>query len=577
MKANITIITAFLLMVALAPGLAFYDDFQIYNDVTNPYFTSNYSYNASINNNTAGNGTWTIQSAANVYLRYHNDYGGGIADKEDLGAVNLNYSKISANANFNLNFSILSGSIIGPSTADGGFISVAYFVNNTDSAENRFANLKGYVVNFGSLYPSMSQYIELRRCSSGLSAPLTCGVQLAYGAFNLTNTYLTYGLTSGEVVNNSIFFDLNYNPATALLTATIAGNPVLNYTDSVYNSGGFVIYGHHHHDNGQSVDTNLDLDNLSISGVTAGATAGWVVSSYPQNLDSWIGFSRDGLNTDYSGCAGGTGLKGTFYGINYQPCKYFYESAYPANVVLTPSFVLKYNGALWSKLLNNVTPISTIGVYAHTLNGNACYWVKSDGVKIPITNNPSFYNGGMSSATLLFADTAPYVRDTNPYLYRGLPFVCVQAENVTFQIEFNQGGPLTDIYLTIPIGYSFDPITKVVNYSVTIDAALNDTSGNEVINTPLTPGINEFTDFGGLSGLVTPLTVLLSAVLIAGAVITRDTKSSQIGLIVIMAGCLMLSFYGILPWYITVLITIGAGFFILSQVRTGVFGNAQTA
>ncbi len=648
MKAKIGLITAFLLLVALAPGLAFYDDFQIYNSVANPYFTSNYTINDTIAG--AGELTATIESANNVFLQFYNS----VASGDDIAGISLNYSKISANSNFDFNISILSGSAIYDAT---NFLSIAYFVNNTDSADKNFKSMRGYRVVF-TYYNSGN--ITAILCRNTFDIGEGCGVTLASGSVILENHYGTG--TTTLTVNNTILIELNYNPATNLLTVNAGNHTLLTHTDTVYISGGFVITSA----SLTSRITTLKLDNLSIlgiSGVPAGSgdyndPANWNILGWLNNVENLPGYYQSashnvvsGINcywsfkdkdvcvkscelglmancdgSNWGGYWGGSPAQirtacgiyacdvtnityslhgstitettnsplGSGYDDFALPAKYydgitayFYVIGQPftesirASIHILPYMRLKASAPGCSY----VSPLKWYAIYAGQ-NVNLAQYESP----IPITDNNDYWGGNYwkhdNSGDYLISITDGFVCNNSNNITVSYDFYNTQTsallftKNVTFPIGYVTTANGTGVGSTFSVNYSL-PFDCVFNASICAGAGnlptFNQTCSGAGCGIPTGATTGLLTDFGGLDGLLTPLTVLLSVVLIAGAIVTRDTHSSQIGLIVIMAGCLILSFYNILPWYITVLITIGAGFFILSQVRTGVFGNAQTA
>jgi hypothetical protein len=178
-------------------------------------------------------------------------------------------------------------------------------------------------------------------------------------------------------------------------------------------------------------------------------------------------------------------------------------------------------------------------------------------------------------------------------------FICQNSNNITAYYDFyntatNPGTLLFTKNVTFPIGYlvtfngngigsnftvDYDtPFDCIFNASICAGAGnlpiVNQTCTGDSCIIPTGANVGLLSGFDQLGGILSPFTILLGAVLAFGAVTIQNTGSTPMGLIVVLAGTLILSFYNVVPWYITVLITIVAGFFILTEVRKGVFGNA---
>jgi hypothetical protein len=209
---------------------------------------------------------------------------------------------------------------------------------------------------------------------------------------------------------------------------------------------------------------------------------------------------------------------------------------------------------------------------------------------IPTIDNTDYWSG---TDYFQYSNTGGYaILDSNG-------FYCNGSNNITASYDFYDLSSVTLLFtksLTFPVGYVVTGNGTGIGSTFTqgdpFDCVFNTTICNSVTHLPsgnysntcvgvdcgnatiIPTAIN--TDWTSLGGLLTPMVLMLGAVLFFGAIVARDTRSSQMALIVVLGGVLVLSFYGFLPWYITILITIIAGFFIVSEMRKGVFGNVTT-
>ena len=611
MRAKIGLITAFLLMLALAPGLTFADDFQSYNSITDASFTSNYS--VSVYN------VIQIAQAPNDSLTLN----------LTQGYLFINTSKLNVSYPFTFSYTMRAGS----GYSDN--IKIYFYLNNSDTDTN-ISVLRGYYIKIADT--SMPNALTLYRFNPSGAILLNSS---NFPPWNSTNDMI-FILSVDS--NKRVHFYLN-------------GIEYMNYYDTAetYLSGGIAIYTLSSPDSTYIDNLNSNATVSTLSGYNNPANwhvLGWLnnienlpgyyqsashninlygnncVWKYPSDLCVWS--CQMGLLQGCDGDWNGQWLGGTsaqiksecgVYACDVTNITYQLHGSTITETSTSPLGSGYDDFALPNKYYDGITAYFTVlgqpfteairaGIHVlpyMRLKASApgCVYVSSDkwlailmggsaGVSqyesaIPTADNNDYWGGNYWKHD----NSGDYVVSITE------GFFCNNSNNITVSYDFYDTSTSTGTILftkdvTFPVGYVTTTTGTGVgsnfsfNASLPFDCVFNASlcagAGNLPIhNVTCTPGVNcpvapstttpLFTDFTGLGGLVTPLTVLLSAVLIAGAIITRDTHSSQIGLIVIMAGCLMLSFYNILPWYITVLITIGAGFFILSQVRGGLFGT----
>jgi hypothetical protein len=564
-KKIMSILPVLILLFLSTPYALFYDDYQEYNFVTNPYFTSNYSVNNSLNN-LINSGNWTIASAGNVFLQYQNNNNSDFTI--DIGAVNVNYSKIAASSSFNLNFSILSGSIVGSPVDNSYIMGISYFVNNTDSADKSLKSSRGYVVNYGLNDSSGLQFIELRRCSQDLNAPNSCGVQLAYSEFNLNyNTYIPpYSLTLGYIINNSIFFNLYYSPATNQLTIKIAGEPVLNHTDNTYTNGGFVIYSYHEHELAQSETTKLMLDNLSISGIATSAVSGWHIFSFPLNQDNNIGFGT--LYNSSEICEGGDTLAGTAFGITFNPCIKWWADGAPSNAtLLIPGFLMKYDGEWVTPYWETTHSFTFNGFGFYAAHENNCWIESGSSNDFPISADP---NGWASSAPKKYTLNIDGVsQNSYPNLYLDYQIYCLSPENLTavFYVTYDS---IVEIFtLPVPIGYKIYP-NGSVNYSLAPVGVWLDNSYVTNANVSAAGAINQNIEPAAMVNLLLQPWVIAFFLIIGMGILASQAGGPIMGIAGLMGGFLIMIVLGLLPVWIAIVILIPVAFIAAKQVQ-GVF------
>jgi len=519
-------ITAFSLLLLLSFGFAsFTENFQGYNSVTDDAFSLNYSLQSV--------GVWSITTAPadSLTLKVTGVTG------NDTQYVLINQSQVSLNGSFDFSYVMKSGS----THLNGETYYFAFYTNATSGAE--LGGAHGYY--FKYIYDG--GLVTLYRSGTGMT--IGTGVQLNASTTNVTadfengDTVFSYSVDNSNVMRFYVNDDLK-----------------LSYYDSSqpYSTGG-VIFG------GGYVPANTEIyyDNLDYSPVFE-SSAYWSDVSFPDNLEYAIGFAQ--ATNQYS-CEGNA-LTGTTYSINFQPCRLFYSHGAPADTTsLIPAFIMKYNNSLLTPYLIDELSFGDPFYFGFSSDhANTCWMDSGGAIDFPILTDD--WTPLILRQYTLFNSQQEQI-NTNPVLFMGNQIYCTQAENLTAHFYFSaQGVENNEFSFSVPIGY-YVYSNGTVDYNIPNNGTFQTT--NDFVNTAPPTGNSLIVGFDNLSGLLTPTTVLLCAVLFFGAIVTRDTKSSPIGLIVIMVGALILSFYNFLPWYITVLITIGAGFFIVTEVRKGVF------
>ena len=97
---RIGIKTLICLLFLVCPFYAFYDNFELYNNIADPFFTLNYTTYASTG------GSYSIASSNGVFLRYSSSYG-----SDSRGEVIINKTKLNSVAPFTASYDILAGSV----------------------------------------------------------------------------------------------------------------------------------------------------------------------------------------------------------------------------------------------------------------------------------------------------------------------------------------------------------------------------------------------------------------------------------------------------------------------------------
>jgi hypothetical protein len=624
----------FSLLCFLSISLAFADDFQSYNAITDPSFTSNYSLG----------GFCSLQTIAtapsdSLTLRGFDGYSGSCF-------ISINDSKLNLSYPFVFSATLRNGSVMSRIHVDFGEFTILFFINNTDT-NNDTAMLRGYKLRVHSAdtsggYPNDTIILERFNPSSSVELTRKSIPDIDYNKDNIfiasmdsnkyihffinnveilnyydtAETYLSGGVgifEKGDATSSDIYYLDNINSNATISALSGYNYPanwhVLGWLNNIENLPGYYQSASHNLFSGINCYWSFKNKDVCVTSCQLGLMAGCDGSWYgywggsPAQIKVACGtYSCDITTITYS-LHGSTVTEttnsplGSGYDDYALPDKYydgitayFYVLGQPftesirASIHILPYMRLKASapGCYY------VSPQKWVAIYTGA-NVDLSQYETS----IPTTDNNDYWGGNYWKHD-----------NTGDYLVSITEgFICNNSNNITVSYDFYNTQTSALLFtkdVTFPVGYVITNCTGTgIGSSCTPDydtpfdcvfnASLCTNAGNlPIVNQTCTPGVNCPTTpggvepgilggFGDLGGLVTPLTILLSAVLFFGAIVTRDTKSSSIGLIVIMAGCLILSFYNVLPWYITVLITIGAGFFILSQVRTGVFGNAQTA
>ena len=205
---------------------------------------------------------------------------------------------------------------------------------------------------------------------------------------------------------------------------------------------------------------------------------------------------------------------------------------------------------------------------------------------IPTTSNNDYWGGDYwthdNSGDYVVSETGGFICDSQNNVTIFYDFYNTQTsellftKNVTVPIGYVTAFTGTGIGSTFEVDYN-QPFDCIFNASLCINSSVVPLTNITCVGIGCNPidDQNLLSAFNGLDALFTPLTILSIVVIIGAILVIQRTKSTQLGLITVMMGVLILSFYGVLPWWIAVLISIGCAFFLLSAVRQGVIGNGS--
>jgi hypothetical protein len=231
------------------PSMAFYDDFQSYNYITDPTFLANYSifYNPSFPP------TFAIGTSGSIAFKMEIPASSGAETGTTLLMPNI--SRFNASGDFSISFKLIA-----PTNAvdSNGYL---YMVFSTNNSQNASAS-RGIVVGTSG-YDSFF----IRRCPYGITTPISCGIQINasgsyYGNFTNVSQDKTWVVTrQGTLV--SLYVN-NMLVVSALETS------------GFYNDGGFAFGGNR---GGAYLYSYAYLDELSNEGVGGGAN--FTVVGYP--------------------------------------------------------------------------------------------------------------------------------------------------------------------------------------------------------------------------------------------------------------------------------------------------------
>lgn len=455
------------MLLMMAGGLAFYDDFQNYNYVTDLSFMRNYTV-------LQASGAVTIAQAPedslSVYITSANGY----------NFVVVNQSNLVISPESSTSVMIRRGSRILPDYTTA--ISILIDVNTSNANELNYAH--GYAINY---FPG-ADYVELRRCATEILLSKSCGVVLNTSYFN----------SSLDGWNDSwggwyeVFNDINLTTIVSggYISFYVNGALRLDYRDLVYTNsvGGFAF--------GCAPDNFYncylyfdDVQNPSGSGgVPPGEGGqGWQSFSFPLNMEGWFGI---GTRSDTQNFIIQHALSGTSYAADFDSID-LYDYAYPTNKHLIPYFVMMKNGAYLSPMLFQENPIR-VELVISAPHPDVCFYNENE-TRLLDMNTVSLSNVIGAQDTYIYN---PYIAGqgnqsylpTNPWILTfltgiyqnqsaGFPyFYCTSPENLTARLSVMNGSYNGYEFLEeyqLPIGYRFYA-NGTVDYDTWIAANMSD-------------------------------------------------------------------------------------------------------
>ena len=597
MQAKKGFVLAFSLLLMLGPAMAFYDDFQSYNTISDASFTSNYTLNGAI----GGEIAIAPQDSLSVNITASNLF--------------INQTKLNYGYPFNFSYTLRAGS----NSLNGH--GVYFYINDTNisSARGYKINNSEGVIQLYRFNPSNSVLLNsstITPFNSSIDNILILSVdankrihyyingQEIMTYYDGAETYLSggIGIFTAHYVSNNIYID-NINSEIATISDNSYTNPanwnILGWINNIDNFAGFYVSSNHNSGFGSQGNCyysfkDNDLCVFSCSaGLHQGCSAGNALDIRVQ-CGHWV---CDVQNITYQ--LAGSPITTTTYGAvgnSYDaygvPNKYYDAITNYYNVLgqpFTESIRASIHILPYMRLQASAQGCFYVSPSYWYLVGAGINIDASNYIKpIPITSNSDYWGGNDFS----HSNTGDYI------VSETYGFFCNNSNNLTISYDFYNTQTSALLFTkseVVPIGYATTfsgtgvGSNASVDYDTPFDCVFNSSyctgaGALPIVNTscvggscnPAGAGTTQslITGFDNLGGLLTPMVILLCVVLYFGATITMDTKSNQIGLMVILVGVLILSFYNIVPWYMSILIAIMAGFFIVSEVRNSVFGGS---
>lgn len=469
MRVKKGVLAVFFALCFLSISLAFFDDLNAYNSITDTTFKANYTTTS------AGVGFFAITSDATngIYLMgYYNVFNPTLYLFPNLSRAG------STDLPFTAGYTVLSGSVAPNRTTNGNLDLVFYFLTNAMNS-TQLPTARGYVASVKINNDNGANItINLRRCVTSLNSYTSCGVLLKQESFIVDNSLL-YNNNTGLIVNNSFSVNIS-DSVNGDISVYIAGVNRLSYTDKIYSSGNLGFY--FSPLTLIAPITVIKIDNISISATIGAGVSGWSLYSFPQNIPDYLDygqyrfvhrtfqpapnycllgsnvcFTEDSLGFDITTKPLTTETTNT----TYQPtCLKGYSDTnfctiipiqYLSSIALginydEGTYYLKYGNSFLNEDLRRL-----LGVQAYNkiqASNSGCYYYNSLYTALngqPIPTNGSIYWGSSS-----IWGGYPTTRID---IYGALGFYCLSPNNITITTEIYQNGTLADTLNTIlPVG-----------------------------------------------------------------------------------------------------------------------------